>query len=711
MAKKSKKLPKESKKLKNKNSARKELVSKSNKTQTKSDKSEEKVVMRKETIQESNNKTENYSAENIHVLKGLEAVRKRPAMYIGDTGSRGLHHLVNEVVDNSIDEALAGFCKNIIVTIHKDNSVTVEDDGRGIPVDIHPVEKRSALEVVMTVLHAGGKFDKQTYKVSGGLHGVGVSVVNALSEWLKVEVYREGKIWFQEYRYGEPVEPVKVIGKVPEKKTGTKITFKPDKTIFKDINFKYDILAERMMELAFLNKEITIKLIDNRSNEEETYHYKGGLIEFIKYIDETRTPLHKTIYFEGEKDGVPIEVAFQYNDSYQENIFTYVNNINTHEGGTHLVGFKTALTRTLNNFAYKNNLIKEGKITLIGDDFREGITAVISVKVAEPQFEGQTKTKLGNSEVKSAVETFVGEKLSEFLEQNPSIGRKIIEKVLKAAESREAARKARELVRRKNALDDMSLPGKLADCSIKDPEHCEIYIVEGDSAGGSAKQGRDRRFQAILPLKGKILNVQKARMHKILENEEIRAIITAIGGGIGEDFDISKIRYGKIILMTDADVDGSHIRTLLLTFFFRHMRELIEQGRVYIAQPPLYRIKKGKEEYYAYDDKERDEIIKRLKGNGKAENEDLEEIEQTETEGEKKLPGGIVVSRYKGLGEMNPEQLWATTMNPETRTILQVTIENAAATEKIFEILMGDQVEPRRKFIEKNAKYVRNLDV
>lgn len=713
MAKKSRKLPKESKKLKNKNSARKELVSKSNKTQTKKDKSEEKVVMRKETIQESNNKTENYSAENIHVLKGLEAVRKRPAMYIGDTGSRGLHHLVNEVVDNSIDEALAGFCKNIIVTIHKDNSVTVEDDGRGIPVDIHPVEKRSALEVVMTVLHAGGKFDKQTYKVSGGLHGVGVSVVNALSEWLTVEVYREGKIWFQEYRYGEPFEPVKVIGKVPEKKTGTKITFKPDKTIFKDINFKYDVLAERMMELAFLNKEITIKLIDNRSNEEETYHYKGGLIEFIKYIDETRTPLHKTIYFEGEKDGVPIEVAFQYNDSYQENIFTYVNNINTHEGGTHLVGFKTALTRTLNNFAYKNNLIKEGKITLIGDDFREGITAVISVKVAEPQFEGQTKTKLGNSEVKSAVETFVGEKLSEFLEQNPSVGRKIIEKVLKAAESREAARKARELVRRKNALDDMSLPGKLADCSIKDPEHCEIYIVEGDSAGGSAKQGRDRRFQAILPLKGKILNVQKARMHKILENEEIRAIITAIGGGIGEDFDISKIRYGKIILMTDADVDGSHIRTLLLTFFFRHMRELIEQGRVYIAQPPLYRIKKGKEEYYAYDDKERDEIIKRLKGNGKAEKEDLEEIEQTETEGEgeKKLPGGIVVSRYKGLGEMNPEQLWATTMNPETRTILQVTIENAAATEKIFEILMGDQVEPRRKFIEKNAKYVRNLDV
>ena len=669
-------------------------------------------VKKEEVKNQTNNPVQEYSAESIHVLKGLEAVRKRPAMYIGDTGTRGLHHLVYEVVDNSIDEALAGYCKNIIVIIHKGNSITVEDDGRGIPVDIHPIEKRSALEVVMTVLHAGGKFDKRTYKVSGGLHGVGVSVVNALSEWLKVEVYRDGKIYFQEYRRGEPVEPVKVIGKVPASKTGTKVTFLPDKTIFKDINFKFDTLADRMMELAFLNKDITIKLIDERTKEEETYHYKGGLLEFIKYIDETRTPLHKTIYFEGEKDGVPIEVAFQYNDGYQENIFTYVNNINTHEGGTHLVGFKTALTRTLNNFAAKNNLIKDGKITLIGDDFREGLTAVLSVKVAEPQFEGQTKTKLGNSEVKSAVETFIGEKLSEYLEENPSVGKKIIEKVLRAAESREAARKARELVRRKNALDDSSLPGKLADCSIKDPEHCEIYIVEGDSAGGSAKQGRDRRFQAILPLRGKILNVEKARLHKILENEEIRAIVTAIGGGIGEDFDISKVRYGKIILMTDADVDGSHIRTLLLTFFFRHMRELIEQGKVYIAQPPLYRIKKGKEEYYAYDDKERDEIIKRLKSNGKAKDEEIEEeIEMSEGEGEKKLAGGIVVSRYKGLGEMNPEQLWATTMNPETRTILQVTIENAAAAEKIFEILMGDAVEPRRKFIEKNAKYVRNLDV
>ncbi len=682
-------------------------------TQKKSITKKESEKVKKDEIKNHvKNGAEEYSAESIHVLKGLEAVRKRPAMYIGDTGTRGLHHLVYEVVDNSIDEALAGFCKNINVIIHKGNSITVEDDGRGIPVDIHPIEKRSALEVVMTVLHAGGKFDKRTYKVSGGLHGVGVSVVNALSEWLKVEVYRDGKIYFQEYRRGEPVESVKVVGKVPEKKTGTKVTFLPDKTIFKDINFKFDTLADRMMELAFLNREITIKLIDERSKEEETFHYKGGLIEFIHYIDETRTPLHKTIYFEGEKDGVPIEMAFQYNDSYQENIFTYVNNINTHEGGTHLVGFKTALTRTLNNFAQKNNLIKDNKITLVGDDFREGLTAVLSVKVAEPQFEGQTKTKLGNSEVKSAVETFIGEKLSEYLEQNPSVGKKIIEKVLRAAESREAARKARELVRRKNALDDSSLPGKLADCSIKDPEHCEIYIVEGDSAGGSAKQGRDRRFQAILPLKGKIINVEKARLHKVLENEEIRAIVTAIGGGIGEDFDISKVRYGKIILMTDADVDGSHIRTLLLTFFFRHMRELIEQGKVYIAQPPLYKIKKGKEEYYAYDDRERDEIIKRLKSNGRAKDEEIEEeFEMSEGEGEKKLPGGIVVSRYKGLGEMNPEQLWATTMNPETRTILQVTIENAAAAEKIFEILMGDAVEPRRKFIEKNAKYVRNLDI
>ncbi len=652
-------------------------------------------------------KTDEYSAKNINVLKGLEAVRKRPAMYIGDVGTRGLHHLVNEVVDNSIDEALAGYADNILITINKDESVTVEDNGRGIPVDIHPEEKKSALEVVMTVLHAGGKFDKNTYKVSGGLHGVGVSVVNALSEWLQVEVRRDGKVFFQEYKRGIPVKPVKETGKTKKNETGTKTTFYPDKEIFKAFKFKFDTLAERMRELAYLNKNITIKIKDERNGgEEETFHFKGGLIEFVKYLDETRDPLHKKVYIEGEKDGTPIEVAFQYSNTYNENIFSYVNNINTHEGGTHLVGFKTALTRTLNNYAAKNGLIKEGsKINLTGDDFREGLTAVISVKVAEPQFEGQTKTKLGNSETKSAVETLVGEKLAEYLEENPGIGKKIIEKCMRAAEAREAARKARDLARRKNALDSLNLPGKLADCSITDPEHCEIYIVEGDSAGGSAKQGRDRRFQAILPLKGKILNVEKANMNKILENNEIRAIISAIGAGLGAEFDASKSRYGKIILMTDADVDGSHIRTLLLTFIYRHMNELINEGKVYIAQPPLYKIKKGKEEFYAFDDNERDEILKRLKVNGKAvEEEKLESEEEVSVK-------GVNISRYKGLGEMNPEQLWETTMNPETRTVLQVTLESAAAADKIFETLMGDAVEPRREFIEKNAKYVRNLDV
>ena len=650
--------------------------------------------------------TSDYSAKNINVLKGLEAVRKRPAMYIGDVGPRGFHHLVNEVVDNSIDEALAGYADTIYLTIHKDESISIEDNGRGIPVDIHPEEKRSALEVVMTVLHAGGKFDKNTYKVSGGLHGVGVSVVNALSEWLKVEVKREGKIYFQEYRRGVPVKPVAEIGKAKKGESGTKTTFLPDKEIFKVSKFKFDTIAERMRELAYLNKTVSISIKDERDGEEETFHFKGGLIEFVKYLDESRQPLHKTIYIEGEKDGTPIEIAFQYSDSYTENIFSYVNNINTHEGGTHLVGFKTALTRTFNNYAYKNNLNKEGKINLTGDDFREGLTAVISVKVAEPQFEGQTKTKLGNSETKSAVETLVGEKLSEFLEENPSIGKKIIEKCMRAAEAREAARKARDLARRKNALDNMNLPGKLADCSITDPEHCEIYIVEGDSAGGSAKQGRDRRFQAILPLKGKILNVEKAKMNKILENNEIKAIISAIGAGLGTDFDASKARYGKLILMTDADVDGSHIRTLLLTFLYRHMKDLITAGKVYIAQPPLYKIKKGKEEYYAFDDTERDEILKRFKVNGKDNTDEL--VEEMIEEGSVK---GVTISRYKGLGEMNPEQLWETTMNPETRTILQVNLESAATADKIFETLMGDDVEPRREFIEKNAKYVRNLDV
>ncbi|HLG32765.1 MAG TPA: DNA topoisomerase (ATP-hydrolyzing) subunit B [Ignavibacteriaceae bacterium] len=656
-----------------------------------------------------------YSAKNINVLKGLEAVRKRPAMYIGDVSSRGLHHLVNEVVDNSIDEALAGYCDQISVTINKDETITVVDNGRGIPVDIHPVEKRSALEVVMTVLHAGGKFDKSSYKVSGGLHGVGVSVVNALSEWLKADVKRDGKIYFQEYRRGVPVKPVKEIGKSKKGETGTTITFLPDSEIFKVMQFRFDTLAERMRELAYLNKNITIKIRDERNGgEEEIFHFKGGLIEFVKYLDSAREPLHKTVYIEGEKDNTPIEIAFQYTDNYTENIFSYVNNINTHEGGTHLVGFKTALTRTLNNYAYKNNLVKEGKIILTGDDFREGLTAVISIKVAEPQFEGQTKTKLGNSETKSAVEMLVGEKLAEYLEENPPVGKKIIEKCMRAAEAREAARNARDLSRRKNALDNMNLPGKLADCSITDPEHCEIYIVEGDSAGGSAKQGRDRKFQAILPLRGKILNVEKAKLNKILENNEIKAMISAIGAGFGPDFDQTKTRYGKIILMTDADVDGSHIRTLLLTFLYRHMKDLITSGKVYIAQPPLYKLKKGKEEFYAYDDSERDEILKRLKVNGKValkEKKEKKEGPEEEASEESKEIKGVAISRYKGLGEMNPAQLWETTMNPETRTILQVTLESAATADKIFEVLMGDDVEPRREFIEKNAKYVRNLDV
>ncbi|MCW8812524.1 MAG: DNA topoisomerase (ATP-hydrolyzing) subunit B [Chlorobium sp.] len=650
-------------------------------------------------------KQSEYSAKNINVLKGLEAVRKRPAMYIGDVSSRGLHHLVNEVVDNSIDEAMVGYCDKIEVQINKDGSVSVTDNGRGIPVDMHPVEKRSALEVVMTVLHAGGKFDKSSYKVSGGLHGVGVSVVNALSEWLKVEVRREGKLYFQEYKRGAPVKPVKEIGKAKRGESGTSTTFMPDPEIFKATEFRFDTLEERMRELAYLNKNITIKIKDERNGgEEKTFHFKGGLIEFVKYLDSARQPFHKTIYIEGEKDNTPVEIAFQYTDSYAENIFSYVNNINTHEGGTHLVGFKTALTRTLNNYAYKNNLIKEGKISLTGDDFREGLTGVISVRVAEPQFEGQTKTKLGNSETKSAVEMLVGEKLAEFLETNPSIGKKIIEKCMRAAEAREAARKARDLARRKNALDTMNLPGKLADCSITDPEHCEIYIVEGDSAGGSAKQGRDRKFQAILPLRGKILNVEKAKLNRILENNEIRAIISAIGAGLGAEFDHSQSRYGKIILMTDADVDGSHIRTLLLTFLYRHMKELITAGKVYIAQPPLYKIKKGKEELYAYDEDERNKVLKRLKVDGK------EKVKSEEELTEEKSVKGVVISRYKGLGEMNPEQLWQTTMNPETRTILQVTLESAASADKIFETLMGDDVEPRKEFIEKHAKYA-NLDI
>jgi DNA gyrase subunit B len=674
-------------------------------------------VTSKSKVKKSNGE---YTAEDITVLKGLEAVRRRPAMYIGDVSARGLHHLVYEVVDNSIDEALAGYCKNIDVKINKDGSITVIDDGRGIPTGIIAEEKKSALEVVMTVLHAGGKFDKNTYKVSGGLHGVGVSVVNALSEWLEVEVYRDGKTSFQKYKKGDAVDSVKVIGKAEKGKTGTKITFLPDSSIFKNRTFKFETLAERLRELAFLNREVALEITDLRSKQEQTerFHFEGGIVEFVQYIDSTRpSVMKKPVYAKGsgtDENGrtVEVEVSLQYNDQYTENVFSYVNNINTHEGGTHLVGFRTALTRTLNNYGYKNNLVKEDKITLTGDDFREGLTAVVSVKVPEPQFEGQTKTKLGNSEVKSIVESVVGQELANWLDQNPGDAKRIIEKSLRAAEAREAARKARDLTRRKNALDGGGLPGKLADCSINDPEHCELYLVEGDSAGGSAKQGRDRRFQAILPLKGKILNVEKARLHKILENEEIRNIFTAIGAGVGDDFDPAKIRYSKIILMCDADVDGSHIRTLLLTLFFRYMKQLIDLGHVYIAQPPLYKVKKGKQEFYAYDEDERDEILKRLKSE-KAEKKKEEEAEEVVEELEEGViaKNGSVISRFKGLGEMNPEQLWSTTMNPETRTILQVSIENAADADRTFSILMGDEVEPRREFIEKNAKYVRNLDV
>ncbi|MCG3153767.1 MAG: DNA gyrase subunit B [bacterium] len=633
--------------------------------------------------------SDNYTSEAITVLKGLEAVRRRPAMYIGDTSVKGFHHLVYEVIDNSVDEALAGFCDTIEVTVNKDGSATVEDNGRGIPVDTHKEMKKSALEVVMTVLHAGGKFDKKSYKVSGGLHGVGVSVVNALSEWLEVYVARDGNLYHQRYERGNAVTPVKVAGK--RKTTGTKVVFSPDPEIFGKRKFSFDILAERVRELAFLNKNLKLAITDENTGKAHKFQYKGGIAEFVKYLDEAREPImNKPIYLEGEREGVPIEVSLQYNDGYNENIFTYVNNIHTIEGGTHMVGFKAALTKTINTYATKNNLLKEkDNIQISGDDVREGLTAVVSIKVAEPQFEGQTKTKLGNSDIRGIVESFCNEGLAAFFEENPSITRKIVEKCKVAAQSREAARKARELTRRKSALDGGGLPGKLADCSITDPEHCEIYIVEGDSAGGSAKQGRDRRFQAILPIKGKILNVEKARLDKILSNEEIRTLVTALGTGIGsDDFDPERLRYGRVIIMTDADVDGSHIRTLLLTFFFRYMKQLIEQSRIYIAQPPLYRVWKGKEEYYCYDDDEKDAVLKRF------DNKD-----------------NVNVQRYKGLGEMNPEQLWKTTMDPEQRAMKLVTIEEAYQADVLFSTLMGDKVEPRRKFIEENAKYVRNLDV
>lgn len=653
-----------------------------------------------------------YNEDSIKVLEGLEAVRKRPAMYIGDIGERGLHHLINEVVDNSIDEALAGFCSNITVILHADGSCSVEDDGRGIPTGPHPEKKISTLELVMCTLHAGGKFDKDTYKVSGGLHGVGVSCVNALSTKCIVTVNTKGQIFQQEYSEGHPVTEVRVIGETS--KTGTKVHFYPDASIFRTVLFKFDKTIERLRELAFLNPKVTISITDERENLQEVFRYKGGLVDFVKYIDEGVQSVISPINFHGSDVGesgttTEVDICFEYNSGYNENILSYVNNINTIEGGTHVSGFRSALTRTLNNYANSNkpksakNSNKDIQIT--GDDFREGLTSIISVKVAEPQFEGQTKTKLGNGEVEGIVRSIVAEKLSLFLDSNPAVAKKILEKAILAAEARIAAKKSRELVRRKNALESSSLPGKLADCSNKNPEDCEIYLVEGDSAGGSAKQGRDRRFQAILPLKGKILNVQKARLTKILENEEIRTIFTAIGAGFGDDFDPAKSRYGKIIMMADADVDGSHIRTLMMTLFYIYMRGLITEGKLYIAQPPLYKLKKGKIEYYAFNDADRDTLIERIK----KESPNRRKKEENDEDGASS--DGISISRFKGLGEMNPEQLWSTTMNPETRTLLQVSIDDAAAATKIFQTLMGDQVEPRREFIERNAHYVKNLDI
>jgi DNA gyrase subunit B len=636
-----------------------------------------------------------YSADNIQVLEGLEAVRKRPAMYIGDIGVKGLHHLVWEVVDNSIDEAMAGYCNTIDVVIHTDNSITVIDNGRGIPTGIHTKENRSALEVVMTVLHAGGKFDKDTYKVSGGLHGVGVSCVNALSKHLIVTVQREGKIFRQEYQKGAPMYSVKVIGESP--KTGTTVQFYPDDSIFTASEYKYETVATRLRELAFLNRGIRLNLKDEREVEndlakEESFYSEGGLREFVEYLDSTREKLiPEPLYMESDK-GIPVEVALHYNTSYSENIFSYVNNINTIEGGTHVAGFRRALTRTLKSYADKSGMLDKLKLEITGDDFREGLTAVISVKVAEPQFEGQTKTKLGNSDVMGAVDVCVGEMLANYLEEHPKEAKTIVQKVILAAQARHAARKAREMVQRKNVLSGTGLPGKLADCSDSDPHNCELYLVEGDSAGGSAKQGRNRHNQAILPLRGKILNVEKAQEHRIYENEEIKNMITALGVSFGTPEDdkalnMAKLRYHKIIIMTDADVDGSHIRTLILTFFFRYMRALIDNGYVYIALPPLYLVKKGKEEKYCWNETQRDLAVKELAKDGKIEN--------------------VGIQRYKGLGEMNPEQLWSTTMNPETRSLKRVSVESAAEADHLFSMLMGDEVAPRRDFIEKNAKYAK----
>ncbi len=630
-----------------------------------------------------------YTAQDIQVLEGLEAVRRRPAMYIGSTDARGLHHLVYEIVDNSVDEALAGTCSLITITVNDDSSVTVEDNGRGIPVDTHPKVGKSALEVIMTTLHAGGKFGTGAYKVSGGLHGVGASVVNALSSWMTVEVRRDGQVYRQEYRRGLPVAPVKAVGKVEDGRTGTITTFLPDDEIFPEVQWDFDLLVQRFRETAYLTKKLKLTFRHKPLDQELSFYFEGGIESFVRHLNVSRGPLHpKIFYFERPVNGTLVEVAFQYNDGFAESIYAFANNINTVDGGTHLTGFRAALTRVLNDYARKNKFLKEDDANLTGEDVREGLTAIISVKLPDPQFEGQTKAKLGNAEVKTHVESTMSEELTRFLEENPADGRKIMEKCLIASRAREAARKARDLVIRKGVLDGLTLPGKLADCSEKDPAFCELFLVEGDSAGGSAKQGRDRKFQAILPLRGKILNVEKARPDKIFGHEEIRAIITAVGTGIGERFDISKLRYHRIVIMTDADIDGSHIRTLLLTFFFRHLEALFTHEHIYIAQPPLFRIQSGKEVQWLYSEKDKDAALAKL---GKEKN--------------------VNMQRYKGLGEMNPEQLWETTMNPQNRTLLRVTVEDALKADEIFDMLMGDAVPPRKAFIQAHAKSVRNLDV
>jgi len=631
-----------------------------------------------------------YTADAIQVLKGLEGVRKRPAMYIGDTGENGLHELVKEIVNNSVDEAMAGRCSRIDVTITEEGTMHIKDDGHGIPTDFHAGENKSGVEVAMTLLHAGGKFDKKAYQVSGGLHGVGASVVNALSEWCEVEVWQKGKVHRQKYLRGIPETGLEVVGDTD--KTGTIIEFKPDASIFETVEFSFEYIAYRLRELAFLTKGLEINVRDARSGEEAKYLYEGGVEEFVRFLNEGRNVLHSDpIYLQGKRDDVSVEVALQYNDSYQETLFTYANNIKTDEGGTHLVGFRSALTRTINNYATRNNLLKSVKFNVAGEDTREGIAAVVSVKVPEPQFEGQTKGKLGNSEVKGIVDSFSSEALGVYLEENPDVAKRIVDKIVDAGRAREAARKARELTRRKGVLDGASLPGKLADCSIRDPEKTEIYLVEGDSAGGSAAMARDQSFQAVLPMFGKPLNVEKARIDRVLGNDKLLPLITALGTSLGEDYDFEKLRYGKIIIMADADVDGSHIRTLIMTFFFRYMRDLVEKGKLYLAQPPLFQVKKGKQEVYAFDEEERDRHVAALDGGS----------------GDGR---GIVIQRYKGLGEMNPEQLWETTMNPEERTLLQVTIDDAVQAEHLFTLLMGEQVEPRREFIETHALDVKNLD-